>query len=74
MSASFRHPRLLLALALLMATPATRAADVTTFDELLRLVRSEPDPATVLEKCGDTIFTLNADQRTQLTEAARRPR
>ena len=70
MSVPLRCAGLLLALPLLlMATPATRAADVSTFEELLRLVRSEPDPTTVLKQCGDTIFTLNADQRTQLTEA-----
>jgi hypothetical protein len=63
-----RRP-LALALSLLLTASAALAADVSRFDDLLRLVRSEPDPATVLEQCGATVFTLNATQRVQLTEA-----
>src|SRR5512135_1487679 len=73
MSVPLRRAGLLLALPLLLtasaALAAARAADVSRFDDLLRLVRSEPDPTAVLKKCGDTIFTLNAAQRAQLTEA-----
>src|SRR4051794_12115546 len=54
---------------LLLAASTAPAADVARFDDLLRLVRSEPDPAAVLEQCGDTVFTLNSAQRAQLTRA-----
>lgn len=64
-----RRAGLLLALPLLLTASAAPADDVSRFDDLLRLVRSEPDPTAVLERCGDTIFTLNADQRAQLTKA-----
>jgi Ca-activated chloride channel family protein len=56
-----------------LAPAGARPADVTTFDELLRLVRSDPEPASVLEKCGDTIFTLSKDQHTQLRKAGATP-
>jgi Mg-chelatase subunit ChlD len=69
MSVPLRRAGLLLALPLLLMASAALAADVSRFDDLLRLVRSEPDPTVVLEKCGATVFTLNADQRAQLTEA-----
>jgi Mg-chelatase subunit ChlD len=68
MSVPLRRAGLLLALPLLL-TASAALADVTRFDDLLRLVRSEPDPTVVLERCGATIFTLNAAQRAQLTQA-----
>src|SRR4051794_15082292 len=58
-----------MALALLIAAPAARPADVASFDELLRLVRADPDPASVLEKCGANVFTLSRAQRVQLVKA-----
>ena len=69
MSVPFRRAGLLLALPLLLTASGRELAEVTRFDDLLRLVRAEPDPVTVLEKCGATVFTLNADQRAQLTKA-----
>ena len=73
MSVSLRHPGFPLTLALVLAAATTatasRAADVTRFDDLLRIVRSQPDPTVVLEQCGDTVFTFNAAQRAQLARA-----
>src|SRR3954454_23891227 len=79
MSALSRLPGLLLALvpalplSAAVAVAAAADADVTTFPDLFRLVRSEPDPTVVLERCGDTVFTLNAAQRAQLAKAGAPP-
>jgi hypothetical protein len=69
MSVPLRRAGLLLALTLLLTASAALADDMTRFDDLLCLVRAEPDPATVLQWCGATVFTLNADQRDQRTAA-----
>jgi Mg-chelatase subunit ChlD len=64
---------LVLALLAPMAAATTEGGDVASFAELVRLVRSDPDPASVLEKCGDTVFTLSKDQRVQLRKAGASP-
>jgi hypothetical protein len=62
-----------LVLALVVSAPAARAADVARFDDLLRAVRSDPDPTSVQEKCGETVFTFSAEQRLQLRRAGATP-
>src|SRR5262245_41783707 len=50
----------------LLAAGSGPGDQVSTFDQLLRLVRSESEPTVVLDRCGRTIFTLNPAQRAHL--------